>query len=334
MKKITIVVAISLLLGVGAMTYPHTKKQVVQEEDVVEVLPEKPLKTVANYYPVAKDSRWVYSDAYNPESTLCVTVDFIKDKTYQMRYAYNDFSLVKVLLGEETLYEVASVEDAFMKTDYTLLRQYKDAFIKLPIQKGTTWTLQNGATRTIVATDKLLNTPMKVYEVIEVRTVHDTYEEVHYYAEKVGLVGYTYESDTQKRALRLEQYETNAPHKQAVTIFYPNKEEQRLEPVAQVVSIMTNEEPKHFLTDLLSMTPDVAMLQPLPDDAEILAIYRREEEGGITVDLSKGYEAYRVEDRTLAVDSVVQSIGQYYDVDYVTLTINGVVYKEGIAVRR
>lgn len=324
-----------IVIGVG-LPATMKNKTIIIEEDRNEVLPQKPAKTIENYYPVVKDSVWEYNVKSKLANAMTVSVDFIKGNVFQLRYDKHNATYVKVfLLEEDVLYEVAMIEDDFIKNDYTLLRQYKEVALKLPLDVGNSWVIGDGAIRTITGVDQVIDTPMGEIKTIEVTTIHDDYELVQWYGEEMGLVSSYYEAASGKEKVVLKEYSTNKPIKTYIEVYYPDMEKEKLDYSRQAVTVMTNEEPKHFLTDILSLELNENTIQPLPVDAYIVGLYVEEDEDTVYIDLSTSYHGseYTKEEEKLALQSVVKTIGSYYKTDYVTLTVNGEGYREKIKVR-
>ncbi|MGL4800434.1 MAG: GerMN domain-containing protein [Cellulosilyticaceae bacterium] len=332
-KRVTLAI-ILLVISVSVGVATKNKKIIIIEDETITPLPQKSTKSIESYYPIAKDSLWNYT---TKDGELVVSVDFIKDNVMQLRYQTEEETLVRVYVEEaDILYEVATIEDGFVKNDYTLLRQYKDPVLMLPLEKGESWNLHDGAVRTITAIDEEVFTPGGTVKAIEVRTLHKDYELIQYYAEKIGIVKAQYEKNNKKQVMKLESFEMNTPLKIQVPAYYPNTRTERLSTVYQTIAVMTNEEPRHFLTDILSIEPKENMLQPLPNDAEINMIYLDKEKQKVQVDLSMEYadSGYTRAEQALAIQSIADTIGTYYKVEEIMVTVNGQLYVDGIKVRR
>lgn len=322
-----------LVIGIGMGMSLNKQKPILYEDEFIEALPEKPTKNIESYYPVAKDSVWTYE---LKDDTMTVSVDYIKDHVFQLRYQTEDETILRVYVKEDDcIYEVATIKDSFIKKDYTLLRQYKDCVLRLPLQEGESWALKDGATREIIALDKEIYTSQGKFKTMQVVTEHEDYEMVQYYAEKVGLVKSVYKSSDGKVVQELQSYQTNQPLKVYVDAYYPSLGLDSVVLRRQQISIMTNEEPRHFLTDVLSLEPTPQTIQPLPLETQINAIYVDEDKAIVQVDLSHTYEenSYTEQEKTAALLSVAKTIGNYYKVSQVLITVNGVHYTDVIDVR-
>ena len=162
MRSKLIIIIVSALLVVaciGLIFTPRKKPVIVEDESILEELPQKSTRTIENYYPVVQNQLWQYTVKERLIDQMDVSIDYIKDNVFQVRYKRDDKTIIKVfVLEDDALYEVAQVEDSFIKNDYTRLRQYKDVVLKAPLEEGTSWLLQDGAIRTITAIDEMENT--------------------------------------------------------------------------------------------------------------------------------------------------------------------------------
>lgn len=331
-SKLIHILTIILLISMSGIIYmtlsKDSDKTIVVEEQPTD-LPLKPELEIDQYMPITKDNVWVYTVNDNPIDKLSVSVEFIKDHTMQLKYQYKDQSVARVVLDDGNgLYEVAKVEDVKIKADYTMLRQYKQAMIKLPLEEGRTWRMAEGRTSTITAIDKKIQTKLGELKTIEITTEQDDSEMTMYYAEKIGLVYVEIDKGNQTDIIEIESFGTSTTMKETIDVYYANEETKALEVIPQEVTIMTNEEPKHFLTDVLKMTPSDTYLPAISSDATINTIYLEEESNRVVVDLNEKYAemGYTEEEERLAVMSLVNTIGSYYDASYVVITVQGSPY--------
>lgn len=323
---------VGLRLAIPSKTQHPTKEQ-VEEEIQKDILPQRPQKTITNYFPSIANSVWTYQLKNKDHQFYTLSIDYIKDNIVQMRYQTEEESFVKVYVQEEdSLFEVATVKDDFIKNDYTLLRQYKDLVLRLPVQQGQSWGIHDGGVRTIVTVDGLLNTDLGELEVIEIETNHDTYRLKMLICEKIGIAGWYEETAEHIDKATLKSYTTDRPITIQINAYYGNTTTQKLYPFNQTIQVMTNEEPKHFLTDILKTVPDERYIQPLPIDVYIKSIYV--EDSTAHVELDDGYDPteYTMLEEKLATKSVVKTIGNYYGVDSVIIYVDGTIYKGPIEV--
>ncbi|MDA3730716.1 GerMN domain-containing protein [Niameybacter massiliensis] len=329
LKKRVVIPVLCAVLVIG-LGFNYVKKQepndILVEEEIAD-LPQKPSVSLDTYLPVIKDTIWTYesNEKYRPLSSW---VEFINNDVMQIKFLYGDKSITKVYVEEEdAIYEVASVEDVAIKENYTTLRQYKNTVLKLPLTAGNSWVLSDGAIRTITKVDKKYDTPLGEQKGIEVTTLHDDYKITEVYGEKVGLIYAKYENDNGVQEFELNQIENNKAQEETVSLYIAKKETGALELIKEKVAIMTNEEPKHFLTDLLKKVMDSEYVTTLSNGVTIEKTFK-DDENCLYVELSGEFVDlnYNAREQKGVLASLVQTLGRYYDADYVVINIEGEAY--------
>ncbi|MEG1000854.1 MAG: GerMN domain-containing protein [Cellulosilyticaceae bacterium] len=318
------------ILAIGCSNKVNKNDTIIVEE-VTPILPEKPVIGLETYLPIIKDTVWEYTgNQYDENST--VWIDFIKENVFQIRIESNLTIMAKVYIEEDgAIYEVATIEDARIKQDYTNFRQYKQAVLKLPIEEGQSWIIEEGITRTITEIDMQIETAIGTMKAIEVTTEGDSFIKKDYYGEKTGLVKTVYKDNEGKSTQELSSFETSKPVEQQIRVYLGNGYTSKLMYTDQKIPVRTNEEPKHFLTDVLKKVPSEEYALAIPKSALIESIYLDEETKKLYLDMSKEYYDmnYGSGMESLAVQSLVTTVGAYYDVKQVVLTVAGEPYQTG-----
>lgn len=327
-KRFIIVFIIVIVIGIG--TSVLMKKQrptdVVLEEDLTD-LPQKPSISLDTYLPIVKDNIWHYENKKDDHS-LTSWIEFIDQDVMQMRFSNGKEDFVKVYIAEEeAIYEVAQVENVSIKENYTTLRQYKNIVLKLPLMVENSWTLSDGATRTITKVGKEYETPIGLQKGIEITTTHEDYKIKEVYAEKVGLIQVDYTDDKKTQSFKLTEFENNTARQEQVTLYIPKKNSGALKQIQQTVSIMTNEEARHFLTDLLNKVIGKEYITTISNGAVIDKLFL-DDEGCLHVEMSEAFmdPLYNTQEQKGVVMSLAKTLGKYYDAEYVMLTIQGELY--------
>lgn len=316
-----------IILG-WAMIMKKPTKDIVIEEDVAD-LPQKPSVSLDTYMPIVKDMVWTYEDSNMRYKPIISWVDFIKSNVVQIRFKQDGQVTAKVFVEEEeAIYEVATVKDATIKQDYTTLRQYNKIVMKLPLEVGSSWVLADGAIRTITGVDKEYDTPLGKQKGIEVTTNHTDYSQVETFVEKIGLYSINYESKEKAGKITLSKTENNKPQEEDVTLYLFNKATKEMEKIDEKVAVMTNEEPKHFLTDLLKKAPNENYLTTISNGAIINNIFLDEEESSLYVEMSADFieQTYDKVNQQHTIMSLVNTLGHYYNATYVVITVEGEAY--------
>lgn len=324
------VVILLLVIAVGVVTTIFMKKQmpadILLEEEIAD-LPQKSSISLDTYFPIVKDNIWYYENKKN-DSTLTSWVEFIDNDVMQVRFSDGEKSFVKVYIAEEeAIYEVAKVEDVSIKQNYTTLRQYKNIILKLPLTVGNSWVLSDGAVRTVTKIGEDYETPIGMEKGIEITTLHDDYKVKEVYAEKVGLVQLDYTSDKMVHNFNLTKFENNTAREEKVTLYIAKKKSGILSKIEQNVSVMTNEEPRHFLTDLLNKVIGTEYITTISNGAIIDKIFL-DDEDCLYIEMSQDFmdPIYNTEEQNGVIMSLAQTLGHYYNAKYVKITIEGELY--------
>lgn len=306
-----------------------SKNDMIIVEEVTPILPEKPVTGIDTYLPIMKDTVWEYTgDRYDDNEK--VWIDFIKENVFQLRIESNSEVVAKVYIQEdEAIYEVATIEDAKIKQDYTNFRQYKHVLLKLPIEEGQSWFIEEGITKTITDIDIQMETDIGSVKAIEITTKGDDFTKKDYYGEKIGLIKTIYKDSTGENFKAISAFETSKPVERQIKVYFGDSNTSRLVYTDQNISIRTNEEPKHFLTDVLKKVPNDKYVLAIPKSARIESIYLDEDTKKLYLDMSKEYYDmnYGSGAEYLAIQSLVTTVGAYYDAKQVVLTVAGEPYQ-------
>ncbi|MEF9960327.1 MAG: GerMN domain-containing protein [Niameybacter sp.] len=318
-----------LVIGIGfkfGFARRQVEKDILVEEEIVD-LPQKPSVSLDTYIPIIKDTVWHY-EGKNQFEQMVSWVEFINNDVMQIRFFDGKESFVKIYMEEEdAIYEVATVEDVSIKENYTTLRQYKDVVLKLPLTVGSSWVMSDGSIRTITQVNRPYDTLIGEQRSLEVTTLHDDYKVIEVYAEKVGLVEITYEDDKTAKTLELYEVENNKAQEEEVSLYLAEKNTGKLKNVKEKVVVMTNEEPKHFLTDLLKKVMGPEYVTTLSNGVIIEKIFI-DDEKCLYVDLSGEFmdALYNEQEQKGVLMSLVQTLGDYYNATYVVITVEGETY--------
>lgn len=314
---------LSILLIIFNKVQDRYTDQIVMEE-VVPVLPEKSTVNLEAYFPIIKDTIWTFED-----ESVC-WIDFINEDVFQIRIKNDEEYLAKVYIQEESaIYEVATIEDATIKQDYTNFRQYKHPILKLPLEKGNTWKVEEGTIAEITQTDMKVEVPSGQVNGIEVTIKSGSSIQKLYYGENIGLVKVINKDNATRKIIELEKYEQNTPLKQQVEVYLGDSYSGKLIRKDQDLSVLTNEEPKHFLTDVLKRVSDEQYILAIPKNAIIENIYVDQDTKKLYLDMSKEYYEmnYTPRQEQMAIESLVSTVGAYYGVNRVVLTVGGEPYR-------
>ena len=322
------IIVVAFIIVGWTMLIRKPMRGIIVEEDM-EDLPQKPSVSLGTYMPIVKDTVWIYEDSKVPDQPIMAWIDFIKNNVIQVRFKQGDELTAKIFIEEEeAIYEVATIKDAIIKQDYTTLRQYNNIVIKLPIEVGGSWVLGDGGVRTITDTSRTYKTSLGNQKGIEIKTTYDNYSVVEVFAEKIGLFSINYETEENAATVTLSKIETDKPQEEEVRLYLVNKKNGEIEEVYEKVAVLTNEEPKHFLTDLLKKVPNDEYLVGISNGAIINNLFLDEEDACLYVEMSEAFidQSYTKVQQEKILRSLVDTLGEYYNATYVVMTVEGEAY--------
>jgi spore germination protein GerM len=200
-----------------------------------------------------------------------------------------------------------------------------------PLVKGTEWKLPDGRKRYISGTEVTVDTPSGKYSTIEVTTEEDGGKSLDYYAPEVGLVKSVYISGDMEVTSTLSKINTNTPFTQEISIFYPDSDEKiYVEPLT--LTFRTGDDTRLILEEALHQEAAKESYLPLASSNTSINELYLDKDNIVHVDFSTdlvkdmnagaGYE-------TLILQSITNTLGSYYGVDQVIITMDGKPYESG-----
>ncbi len=293
--------------------------------------------SIQDYYPVEADTKYQYDGEGNEFAAYTRYIEFIDKNTgrVQTRTQTGGTDTVRVLeLKDGTLSVVYTVNECYYRKNFLAMTQEAPEIILMePLQVGTAWTLPDGRRRAITSTDARVVTPYGTFQALEVTTEEENAVTKDYYAAGVGLVESLYESKEAadiKVASMLSKVNKNTPFTQDLTIFYPDSDE-KINEVNTELTFHTGEEAKEKLEEQFLQKPSENYIPLMSEGSKIndLAV---NSEGILNADFSAefingmnlgaGYEQ-------LLLQSLSDTLGGYFGVSKVRLTIDGKPYESG-----
>lgn len=292
---------------------------------------------VSDYFAYAKDVHMQYKGTGNEYAAYDTYVDYLKEDTVQVRSLNGGTVVVTVYkLTEDAIRWTFSQEETYFRYDYTAAPSNRDEIlIKEPIKEGNSWNLSDGATRTITAVDKDIQTAAGDFKALEVTTKRGDTTEKDYYVKDVGLVKteFTFEGNPESIVSELEKIEVGVPFKHRVQFFFPEFSKDRVVYMDRDVEIFTNEDMKFkFQRELKTVPENSGLSKVLSADASVLGSELDEQNGTVTVDFSgqliTGMNAGSSLE-SLILQSITNTFGNYYQKGKVVITVDGKPYESG-----
>lgn len=292
---------------------------------------------VQDFYPFQKDIEYVFEGEGNEFASYITHIDFLDEENNRMQTRTNNggSETVRILEVESgKLFLTNEVNECYYRDSF-LKKEFneKDAEILLmePLIKGTEWTLPDGRKRFISATDVKIDTPSGSYTALEVTTAGENDLTKDYYAKYTGLIKSVYQSGDMEVTSSLSEVNKNTSFDQTVPVYFPNADEKIY--VEQMnLSFHTNDATNLVLEDTIKKAYQKDTYLPiLSTNTKINSLYLGDD-NLVYADLSpefvtemnagSGYEQ-------LILQSLTNTLGNYYGVNEVYLTIDHKPYESG-----
>lgn len=336
MKKLLLI--ISLLLSLVLLSSCTSNDAVKPSEDNKPTPPETKaeLRTIKDYYTYQENAKYVYEGQGNEYASYTVFIDYKSGNRVQLRSNNGGTEMVKVLENKDgELRLLLSRGECYYRENLTQVTSSNvEILLKEPLKLGTSWTLADSRKRSISNLEVNVTTPSGTYKTLEVTTEGKEGKEgktLDYYAPNIGLVKSVFTSNELEVSSTLSKLETNVPFVQTVRFYYPNANVDKLYSLNKQISFKTNDITRIIFENAFKDLPKGDLAKILGPNVKIKSLYLSKD-NRVYIDFSKelvsemnagtGYES-------LILQSITNTIGTYYGVDKVYITIEGNPYASG-----
>lgn len=290
--------------------------------------------SIKDYFPFILDRRMLYEGIGNEYAEKDVFVDFIKDNRIQLRVLNPGTILAQVLEIKDGELRLIKSQEEFYYKDNIIDSQNPnpEILLKEPLEKGTTWNTPEGNKRYISEVNKKITTPSGDYEALEVITEGKDFKIYDYYVLNIGHVKTVFESGENKIETNLEKIENNAKVLHSLRIYYPDFSNDRIAFKEEVIQFKTNETLQDKLEPLFKNPPNENLTKILGSNTKINNVYLNVKENMVYIDLSKEFVSDMNAGSSLEsmiIQSLVNTLGNYYNVDKVYISLDGKPYESG-----
>lgn len=307
---------------------------------------EESPQNIESYLPAQEDTLFVYD--VEAEEGLEVTryFQFIDEGTAQLAtQGYENVNVSILEYREDAIVEVFEREETFFKENFLETGFPSDteeqAILQLPIEEGNTWEGIEGSEFEITGVDVPVETTSGTYDAVEVTETQDETTSVYYYAEDVGIVGFstTPVNEEGELAQSLAEIQENVAETIDVNVYTLDEEAMGLVSESVTLELFTNDPQREALTEVLQGNTDAEHIQSIPlftENAEFNSLYV-DAEGIIHADLNQAFvDEMNVGSGTesLMLQGLVNTLYDLYldpqlPTEGVLLTIEGEPYESG-----
>ena len=289
--------------------------------------------TIKDYFSYKENTKYVYEGKGNEYATYSVLVDYLVGDRVQLRLNNGGTETIKVLENKNgMLTMLLSKGETYYRENLTQgTGNTNEVLLKEPLVKGTTWTLSDNSKRYISNVDVEVTVPSGKYKAIEVTTEGKDGNMIEYYAPNVGLIKGVFTFNGAEVSSSLGKMEKDALLTQTVKFFYPNGNDDKLYFANKQLSFNTNDITKMILEKAYKDLPKGNIGKVLSTNAKIKSLYLNKD-NIVYVDLTKefvsemnagsGYEG-------IILQGITNTLGTYYGVDKVYITVEGSPYTSG-----
>jgi hypothetical protein len=294
--------------------------------------------TIQDYYPFQADTEYVYTGEGNEYASYHRYIDFVdsENKKFQTRTNNGGTETVRVIEIKDGKISVVSIVNECYYRDNIMsaaaaVKEKPEVLLMEPLVQGTQWNTPDGSKRYISGVEVTVETPTGNYKAIEVTTEGEDSTTKNYYAPQVGLVKEVFLSNDMEVSSTLSEINANTPFTQTVEVFYPDTDEKiYVEPISLIFH--TGDDTKDILREALRTEGSKeSYLQIASDNTKINTLYLNKD-NIVSVDFSSEF----VQDMNLGagyewlvLQSVTNTLGNYYGVQKVNITLDGKPYESG-----
>lgn len=265
---------------------------------------------------------------------------FVKDDTLQMVESTAGTDVVTVYnYSDDEIKESFVRAGTYFREDFadTGLESEQGNFqiiLQKPLELGHSWESPDGSTSEITDVSVNKELPLGSIEAIEVtRQYENNSKTIDYYGKDIGLIEQIFKSDddtiTVTSTLSTQAADTSEAF--PITVYSIDDQALGLDKSTVTMELETNEPARLAMAEILKgQTPDTEESQILKESTEINFMYLRQD-GVVHVDFSTDLSAMNAGSgiEAMTLQGIVNTIGDYYHVDEVLLTLDNEPYESG-----
>lgn len=292
------------------------------------------------WFPMLEDTLLDYEGQGNEFAPFTAYPQFVKDDTLQMVestggtdmvtiYEYSDTEVREIFKRGETYFR----ED-FVDTNLPSEQVDFEIILQQPLEEGHSWESPNGSMSEITGVNIDKELAFGSVVALEVtRSTEDGSEIIEYYGENIGLVERIFrtEESDEEVSSTLTTLSEDTPEEFMLTVYNVDDQAMGLESSEVTMELFTNDPARMAIAEILrGQVPDTEAAQVIAESVEINFMYLRQD-GVVHVDFSadladmnagSGVEA-------MILQGIVNTIGGYYNVEEVMLTLDNEPYESG-----
>ena len=290
--------------------------------------------TIEEYFPFVENTIMDYEGIGNEFAEQIVFFEYIEGNKAQMKIFNPGTVVVKVLeYNEGELREVYS-EGEFYHIENILDKtgENNTILLKEPLKPGTSWTIPGGYKRAITGVDVDLELPYGKVKALEVVTQFGDERQVSdYYVKGIGHVASIYKDGEFVVETLLKEIK-NSPYESEAVFYYSLYEDIKTVYISRDISFNTNDNIKDILEYNFKNPPSEKLIKLISENTKINSLTLERGNGIVRIDFSKELTIEMNAGSGLEYEilkSITNTLGDFYGVDKVYISIDGVPYASG-----
>lgn len=297
-------------------------------------------ESIGEYIPFKANAEYKYHGEGMEYASNTQYIEFIQGNKAQFKISDTGSNTIRVI--QKTDDEVSCIyfkgevyyRDNFIKKN---LKEEKDILIKAPIKLGNSWKSACGDKRSITAINKSITTRLGNFKALEITTESKDGITLTYYVKDIGFVKSIYidkKNKDFKVVTELEKISENKVTVEKIKFNYIEPTDKDFVRKNEYINVdlKTNEDVKGSFEKQLKTQPSKELIPCLSKNVKINKMGLKEDGKVAYIDLSEEFvkemnAGCSVEGEI--IECVAYSVGDYYGVKEVLLTINNKPYASG-----
>lgn len=293
--------------------------------------------SINDYFIFKENVKYNYTGTNSEYAEYVTYVDYINGNKVQLRSNNGGTETVTVLQNSNgELKKFFQRNECYYRENFTnKVANIDEILLKEPLVVGTVWKLSDGSKRYISKVDVKISIGSGECSALEVTTENINGQiDLQYYAVNKGLIKSIYDANSMKVTSTLKSVEENERLNQNIRCYYPD-ENYNIHYEDRKFTFATNDITKISIQNLFKNFPGNNKGQLIGKNVNINSLYLNDD-GMVYIDFSSnlvkemnagsGFES-------AILESITNTIGKYYGVDKVYITIDNKPYSSGHIVK-
>lgn len=289
--------------------------------------------TLEEYFPFLKDTALEYEGLGMEFAEKTVFFEYVDGNKAQIKVINPGTNIITILEKKD-----GAIKEIFSEGEFYHIEKLLDIkpsieniLLKEPLEIGNSWETVNGEKREITGIDIEIETPYEVFKTIEVTTFKKDSEDRDYYAPGLGLVASVYKNNDMEIKSLLKSVKKEG-RKIAIEKYYPIDIDSDLVYVNDVIDFYTNANIEEVLEEILKNPPSKELIPLISPKTKLNSIKLDRNNWKLRVDFSPELITdmnYGGAMESMVLSGIVNTLGRFYDVDGISITIDGRAYESG-----